>query len=775
MLLAFAAIVCSFDAAPAASALPVIVPAPKRVVPAEALHLGASTRLCCRADQGKAAAGLLRAEVKTLFELDVGEASESSGEGAIILEVGRLSHPQQYRLETAARCIRITAGDREGFFNGVWTLITLLRSDECVRVGDGWRVPGVRIDDWPDNPFRAMLPQWTFGRCDRAVDEGLRALASLKYNAVFLELAPYVMVDGYPKASRAEARTREELRAVVRRAQSLGLTPLPYVNSLQHLERAYRPPVLIEGKVMDLGAEENYRFLAAVYAQWLEDFDHPRVFHLGMDEATDTLVMNARKYGRSTAELLAAHVNRLAAFFVGRGVRPIIWHDMLLSPDQTNQGYAHGGAPVNSWSAIETIDRRVMLDYWNYDDHERYPVVDRFRTLGFEVVVTPWKDWDGCRRLIHYGTDRGCRVMGSTWGPINDVRLVENPKQRTSSHRAQGAVVVSAECAWNRGALSAEQLRYDPTAWWLRLLCDRESRTEAEGARPIPLRAGASGVRTRFWSANTNLPGKLQSKGLPFEVGPERTIAAPVVGIEPLPRGNLVGLKALAGQRTIPINGVNRPRGKGEVVLYTPAYASSTRTNPFGVEVQVIRGCVARHEDYSTGNMHIPGHGFVLSAHVGPSGKANALRSLLPRQAVRIVDVRGRELLRPVATGGEIESLRIPLAAKAKRLWWLWATEYPAPDAGVVLGEVVLHYADGQTHRQLIRYAHDIVAWSDPRQTLSAAAWLGWQDLKRNLALAVCRWYNPRPGAALTQAEIRLTADGHATGLVVVGLTAVSD
>ncbi len=73
-------------------------------------------------------------------------------------------------------------------------------------------------------------------------------------------------------------------------------------------------------------------------------------------------------------------------------------------------------------------------------------------------------------------------------------------------------------------------------------------------------------------------------------------------------------LTVSAGEVSTRLNGVNRDRRADELILYTPGYDASTRTNPFGVEAVIIQGVVTAVADLR-GNTVIPRDGIVLSAH----------------------------------------------------------------------------------------------------------------------------------------------------------------
>ncbi|CEG28705.1 beta-N-acetylhexosaminidase family protein [Bacillus sp. B-jedd] len=60
------------------------------------------------------------------------------------------------------------------------------------------------------------------------------------------------------------------------------------------------------------------------------------------------------------------------------------------------------------------------------------------------------------------------------------------------------------------------------------------------------------------------------------------------------------------------LDGVNKGRGGGQLIQYTPAYGPTTRTNPWGYEITVEEGKVVKR---GGNNSAIPENGYVLSIH----------------------------------------------------------------------------------------------------------------------------------------------------------------
>lgn len=67
-----------------------------------------------------------------------------------------------------------------------------------------------------------------------------------------------------------------------------------------------------------------------------------------------------------------------------------------------------------------------------------------------------------------------------------------------------------------------------------------------------------------------------------------------------------------AGGKNYLISGLNRPRGADELVVYTPAYGVSSRTNIYGTDLIVENNTIV---DIVSGDAKIPANGYVVSGH----------------------------------------------------------------------------------------------------------------------------------------------------------------
>lgn len=89
-------------------------------------------------------------------------------------------------------------------------------------------------------------------------------------------------------------------------------------------------------------------------AEYLELFGPIRDFHIGADEARELGACPACKAfaaEHSTSRLFIDHINAVAAPLLQKGIRPLIWADMIIRHPE----------------ALERLDRRIALVDWLYD------------------------------------------------------------------------------------------------------------------------------------------------------------------------------------------------------------------------------------------------------------------------------------------------------------------------------------------------------------------------------------------------------------------------
>lgn len=191
--------------------------------------------------------------------------------------------------------------------------------------------------------------------------EWLKRLAGLGYNAILWEVENNIRWETCPECVAPEAFTKEEFKDILAAGRSLGLEPIPLLQTIGHCEY-----VLKTGKYQRLAElperidqycpqnPEVVTFLQRWIDEYLEVFGDVRYFHLGADEAYALgECPRCRAYAEkhSLSELYIDHVNAVSQPLADKGIQPAIWGDMILHHPE----------------ALVRLSRKVVVFDWLYD------------------------------------------------------------------------------------------------------------------------------------------------------------------------------------------------------------------------------------------------------------------------------------------------------------------------------------------------------------------------------------------------------------------------
>ncbi len=219
----------------------------------------------------------------------------------------------------------------------------------------------------------------------------LEKIAAMGYTGLLWEVEDKVRWETCPECVWPEAMSKREFRAVLDYSRSLGLEPIPLLQTVGHGEY-----VLLHERYHALREKPDRQdcyctsnpavrsFLKTWIEEYLELFGPVRQFHLGGDEAyvfatCPTCAARAQRDGRNA--LYAEHIADLAGPILAAGARPGIWGDMIL----------HHKDPPSA------LPREIVIWDWNYGDpngrppgttlDELFPTTDRLRKMGYDVVL----------------------------------------------------------------------------------------------------------------------------------------------------------------------------------------------------------------------------------------------------------------------------------------------------------------------------------------------------------------------------------------------------
>ena len=366
------------------------------------------------ADSGTAAAAL-DVLCERLSET-VGMTPENTEDGVIRLNTDPAIAAGGYRLSVREGGIMLAASDLRGFVQSGETLIKLIRNGE---------IPACDVEDTPFCAFRGVhlfLPapdQMDF--CKRLIKY---LLSPMGYNHMILEVAGAMRFRSHPEINDAflEANRRaadkqwppfphgsvgggqvveqEDIRDLCAYARRFGIEVIPEIQSLGHVqfmtlahpeiaERAADAPIHepTDERLADVPPNEfyahcycpsnpgSYEILYDLIDEIVDVFRPGEYVHMGHDEIYQIGVCPVCRQ-RDPAELFAEDVRKLHAYLAKKGLKMMIWSDML--------------QPVTKYrtpSAIERIPQDVvMLDFiWYF--HMDKDIEDNLLSHGFSVIA----------------------------------------------------------------------------------------------------------------------------------------------------------------------------------------------------------------------------------------------------------------------------------------------------------------------------------------------------------------------------------------------------
>lgn len=263
------------------------------------------------------------------------------------------------------------------------------------------------VNMWLDTPprfaeeMRFDEPLW---------NELTEEMAASGLNLIVIDLGDGVRWESHPEIAVKGAWTPDRLRTELIRLRGLGLEPIPKLNFsaahdawLREYSRMVSTPVY-------------YQVCADLIAEAAALFDHPRFFHLGMDEETASDQRRQQIAVMRQHDLWWHDLNFLLARTEEAGCRPWVWSDPAWRHPDTFFKQMPKSVLQSNWyygmdfSISESPRPRVLgpgeysITYLDLDDH------------GYEQVPTAstWTDVGNFERTVEFCTERldPSRVLG---------------------------------------------------------------------------------------------------------------------------------------------------------------------------------------------------------------------------------------------------------------------------------------------------------------------------------------------------------------------------
>lgn len=363
-----------------------------------------------------------------------------------------------YRLEVNERGARLAASTRLGLLYAVERLLELIEGD---------RVPFCRIEDEPYKqmrgfhtglPPREQIP--LFKKFLKAV------LIPYRYNQILIEFAGGMRFDTHPEISEAWLRGNEkaaageippfphgkmgaggkllekdEVRDLCDYARELGFELIPEVQSFGHVQYiTYAHPEIAETdesvseREMDTRDadqppstyyfhsycpqnEKSYAIIRDLIDEIVDVVKPPRFVHMGHDEIYQ-IGLCPKCRGVAHDLLYEKHVRAMHDYLSGKGLRMMLWSDMLQPTEKRYQ----------TSPAVSRLPRDiVMLDFiWYF--HFDLDLEDNLLPYGYEVVMGNLYSSHYPRFESRIAKERMIGGQVSTWVVFDEYSLAKKGK-----------------------------------------------------------------------------------------------------------------------------------------------------------------------------------------------------------------------------------------------------------------------------------------------------------------------------------------------------------
>lgn len=355
-----------------------------------------------------------------------------------------------YRLEVTPEQVRIAAADPAGYLHAVRTLRQL-----TTRTPDGAvLIRAARIRDWPALSFRG-IHLFTGGRGPDLHLKLIRnIIGALKLNHLVLE-CEYIQWDSHPEIHHPEyGMPKDDVRMILAACREENITVTPLVMTLGHCQWMFTHDQNLE-LAEDPDAKwaycvtnpKTYDFIFQVFTETLELFQ-PRYLHIGHDEFTHRGRFPFRETSKPyTAEqLLVMDTRRLHEWLTARGVRVMMWGDMLLAKGDGPDA-CHAATPESAAQLREQLPKDIVIADWHYCGNPPADFVnlDRFHDAGFQTVAATW---DRPANIVHFAQaahqQKSLGLLQTTWAGYS-----LDPESFAKEIHQYAAYVLAADAAWN--------------------------------------------------------------------------------------------------------------------------------------------------------------------------------------------------------------------------------------------------------------------------------------------------------------------------------------
>lgn len=249
---------------------------------------------------------------------------------------------QGYQISVSKNEIIISASGEEGLFYGTQTLLQLIQKNFS-----GYKIPGVKITDWPNIPERAVHYDTKHHQDKLSYVQGfIKELARYKINILVWEWEDKFAYPSHPEIGAPGAFTPKQIQELTDYARQYHIQIVPLVQGLGHVSFILKWPQYAALREVAASNFEfcplkkgSYDLLFDLWKDAMEATKGSEYIHIGSDETYELGLCNecskkANEIGKKG--LYHMFADKCAKYILSKGRKPMIWE----SPTGLLEAYA---------------------------------------------------------------------------------------------------------------------------------------------------------------------------------------------------------------------------------------------------------------------------------------------------------------------------------------------------------------------------------------------------------------------------------------------------
>ncbi|MDD4817015.1 MAG: family 20 glycosylhydrolase [Victivallaceae bacterium] len=232
--------------------------------------------------------------------------------------------------------------------------------------------------------------------------------------------------DSTPELRNANGISKAELKELIAYAKENFIEVSPHLSTLGHCDWLFD-----NGSNLDLAEDPGrpyayftsnprlYPLMLKLFDEICDTFGNPRYFHIGHDEwlMSGRYPLRSETKAQTLQDIFYKDVMTYHDHAAGRGVRLMMWQDMLVTYDETKpSSVGAGGPPHNLAELRKKLPKDIVIADWRYETEDEYRDVAALCRDGFPVIGCPWNEPGNVEKLSRFVRDcGGVGMLQTTW------------------------------------------------------------------------------------------------------------------------------------------------------------------------------------------------------------------------------------------------------------------------------------------------------------------------------------------------------------------------